>query len=178
MNNERGFTLIEVLSVTVMLAVLLALGAAALRGYWLTRSLEGAQAEIATQLRQLQEQAVSDSHPFVYGARFKVDSGEWSLVQFDPKGTGTADDLCQELRTQTFSGGVTVTAASFSPDPSNATATCQSAPPNGVGPTADPFVFFFARGTAVPGTVTVARSGKPPRSVVVKAITGRVTEQP
>ena len=53
-----------------LLAVIVAIGASGFRSYWLLQSLESAQGDVATQLRQIQARAASESHPYIYGARF------------------------------------------------------------------------------------------------------------
>ncbi len=77
MRREYGFTLIEVLATLVLMGILLGLSVPALRHFWLARALEGGADQVVSQLRQLQEEAISQSHPQVFGARFRPDSSQW-----------------------------------------------------------------------------------------------------
>ena len=79
-----------------LLAVLVTLGASGFRNYWLLSELESSQGDVATQLRQIQARAASESHPYIYGARFTPGSAKWSLVKYDQgtDRTTMADDTC------------------------------------------------------------------------------------
>jgi prepilin-type N-terminal cleavage/methylation domain-containing protein len=174
MRREQGFTLIELLVTISLVTVIMTLGAQALRHYWLINSLEQAEGEIISQLRQLQERVVSETHPLVYGARFQpgAANSQWQVVKYDPKSLTTAsDDTCIVEGARDFSTGVYVTSASFS-DPSSATATCRA---QISGAASDPFVFFFAKGTATGGQLTIRQPAiDRARAIVVTALTGRV----
>lgn len=174
MRNEKGYTLIEMLAVLVLGAILLTLAAGALRNFWFVQSLESATSEVTTQLRRLQTRSTSESHPLVYGARFRLGASEWGVVRYDPNG-GT----CTEVETKSLDTGVFSAGAKISSDTNltsfsttNETMTCRSSlnAPN------DHFAFFYSRGSATAGQVTVDQPqlGRT-RTVTVAAITGRVT---
>ena len=174
-STEGGFTLVELLVGMMMLVVLLGLGAFALRQFWLTHSLRGARTEVVTQLRQIQQRSVSESHPLVYGARFRVGSPTFGIVKFNPNDTSTTtDDTCVEMSTVTLGSGVRVTAASFTAA-SGITSLCRA---QIAGASTDEFAFFYARGTATEGNLTVEVPALPdqPLSMGVTPITGRVSE--
>ena len=173
MRREEGFTLIEVLTAIVIAAILMTLVATALRGYWLTRSLHDGAEEIVTGLRHLQERSVSDSHPLVYGAWFKVGSSDWGSVRFDPKDPSVStDDQCVSVGAHTLPGGVEVESVSFS-DVSPQTSTCAAAVPAG-----SEVAFFFARGTATGGTIRLLQPAKSTtEDLTVSSLTGRVERQ-
>jgi prepilin-type N-terminal cleavage/methylation domain-containing protein len=174
-SDEDGFTLVELLIGMMLLVVLLGLGIFALRQFWLNHSLRGARTEVVTQLRQLQQRSVSESHPLVYGARFRASSSTFGLVKFNPHDTATtADDTCSEMSTVTLGSGVRVTSATFT-SASGITSLCRS---QIAGATSDEFVFFYARGTATEGNLTLEVPALPGRSlsVGVTPITGRVSE--
>ena len=169
--REHGYTLIEMLATLSVSAILLTLGASALRTYWLTQSLETAEAETVAQMRNLQERAVSESNPRVYGMRFRVGTSEWGLILFnggsDP---GISDDVCNQLEIHEFDG-VTIEAASFAAAPV-VTSKCSS---EAWATTSDRFVFFYPRGTATAGEVTLHQPSVNKRTEVeVSAMTGRV----
>jgi prepilin-type N-terminal cleavage/methylation domain-containing protein len=172
LRKEEGFTFIEVLVTTVIFAVLLTLGASAFRHFWLERSLSDSAAELVSQLRQVQEQAVSETHPLVYGLRLKVapsysdESNLYSILSYNPDAAiGTT---CRERGTRRFESGVFVTDAEFT-EPSWI-GECPGS--SGLD---NHFVFFYARGSATPGELTLEHTALDrTESVTVTAVTGRV----
>jgi prepilin-type N-terminal cleavage/methylation domain-containing protein len=147
--SERGYTLIEVLVAMALASILVTLGAFALRSYWINRSLEGARAEVGSTLRQLQQQTVSESHPLVFGARFTPGSSKWATLRYDPR-----DGTCTKIESDNkfLNTAVYVTEASFATAPDVNQSLC---PASGEG--TDVFVWFYARGTATPGSLTLAQ---------------------
>ena len=176
MRRESGMTLIEILAVLGITTVLLTLGASALRHYWFVQSVEGAAEEIESELRQIQQQTIAESHPLVYGAWFKTDvtSAQYGILKFDPKDTSTSsDDTCTHVGSaRTLGNGVVITAAAFDADP-EIDATCASVLPAGAEP-----VFFYARGSATAGELTVYHAEtQDSMTVTVSGVTGRVEQQ-
>jgi prepilin-type N-terminal cleavage/methylation domain-containing protein len=171
-DREAGFTLVELLAVITVTGILLTLGASAIRHYTKVRSVQSAQDDLVSQIKEAQARAMSESHPFVYGVRLKPGaaagaSSSWGVVRYD-YGAGT----CTQLSTRSFSQGVYVSAADFA-DVSPATETCRTQVAGAAG---DEFVFLFARGSATAGTATVRADGVAgTRSVQVDGITGRVS---
>jgi prepilin-type N-terminal cleavage/methylation domain-containing protein len=174
---ERGFTILELVTAIALLSLILSTGAVAFRHYWLVHSLETSQGDVATQLRQIQARAGSESHPYIYGARFTPNSSTWSLVKYDQGAdrTSTSDDSCSgQGSPRTLSAAVTLGAPSSSfTSPSGVDlAKCGGAHGS------DLFVMFYARGTATGGTLTLRSPnlGKT-RTITVSALTSRVEEQ-
>lgn len=168
MKRDKGFTLIELLATMLLASLLFVMGGAALRNYWMVRSLQGGADEVQTQLRRQQERAISESNPLVYGARFRVGSGAWSLVQFDPRKTS---NKCTEVERRRFDAGVRVQAASFT-TVAEITDTCRGIA--GASST-DEFVFFYARGSSNAGSLVLEQpSLEQTRTIEVTAVTGRV----
>ena len=176
--DQRGFTLIEIFAVLGLLAILVTLAAPALRTYWFTQSLQVATDEAVSQLRRLQARVTSESHPLVYGARFRKGSSDYALVIYDPRAVAPTPACRQDGGTRSFNSGVfnatvrvsaTTTAAS---DSAEAT-TCRTQLP-GVT-TDDVFLFFYARGTATAGTIRLEQPhiGRG-EDVTISALTGRV----
>ncbi|HEX2049137.1 MAG TPA: hypothetical protein VHJ34_00725 [Actinomycetota bacterium] len=181
--DERGFTLVDLLVTMAITAALLSLGASAVRHFWLVRTLEGAADDVRSGMRALHEQATSESHPLVYGARFRVGSNEWYLFQYNPNAATASGWSCTDRTpregTFQFDGGVRLTAASFTLDAAGATirTRCASALPGAAA--SDHYALFYARGDATPGSVTVtqpALAGRT-RTVEVLGLTGRVEER-
>jgi prepilin-type N-terminal cleavage/methylation domain-containing protein len=172
-STEGGFTFVELLVGMMILVVLLSLGAFALRQFWLTHSLRAGRDEVVTQLRQLQQQSVSESHPLVYGARFRVGSPTFGVVKFNPHDTATTtDDTCVEMKTVTLGSNVQVSEVDFT-DAAGITSLCRS---QIAGATLDEFAFFYARGTATEGDLTLVVPALSDKShtLSVTPITGRV----
>lgn len=172
MKREEGFSLIELLTVVAIMAILFTLGAFAVRHFWFVRSLEGGKQEMITQLRQIQQRVGAASAPLVYGARFTVGSGEWDLVEYDTSTGTTCKPISEGTfdKTIEFDAGVIVSDADF--------VTYEATPACLVGGATD-IVWFFARGTATRGSVTIHQPLlNRSETVCVAALTGRVSEGP
>lgn len=166
--DSRGFTLVELLMVMMLISIITSLGVFALRNYWMVQSLHGGRAEAVSRLRNSQELAVTENTPLVFGVRFRVGSSDWDLVRY----SGSAG-TCVVEKPQTFPAGVVVSAVTFA-EASGITSTCRSALP---GATSDEFAFFFPRGTATGGTVTLRQPALDRTlSISVSPMTGRVEE--
>jgi len=170
-DRQRGFSILEILVAMGLTAMLLTLAAGALRNYWLAHSLDGAQDELIAQVRERQEKAVSESHPLVFGLRLLEGSSQWGVVEYvpdDPSTTGTDEESCVQTALLTFGTGVQVSSASFA---ASAEATFCST----VFADASDYVFFYPRGTATAGTMTLLQPiTNRTRVVTVSPITGRV----
>lgn len=167
--REDGFTLSELLVVTVVIAIALTLGAGAFGRYWKVRSLNGAIDEVVTELRAKQQDATGQTHPWVWGAWFKQGTPRWGIVR-----ANAISGACEVRARRTFSSGVTVSAVSFADVTTPAlSATCAAAAESGAG-----VVLFFARGSATGGSVSLSHAevgGGSARTITVSPITGRVT---
>src|SRR5687767_13345790 len=106
-SDQSGFTLIEVLSASLLIGMLMALAFPAIRGYWQRQSLAGAVDTVISDARLLQSRVTSESHPLVYGMRFSAAgnaAGTYGLVQYDPTGAGTTP-TCEQYGTGSFDTG-------------------------------------------------------------------------
>lgn len=165
--GEAGFTLMELLVVIVLTGILLTLGAAALRTYWMRRSLDGSTKQVTAQLRAMQQRAVAESHPLVYGARFTEGDGTYALFKYNPANSVAP---CDKLNTAQFEGHVeAASGTSFDASPYIDLSKCEGTPGN------DHYVFFFARGTATAGTLQLTHETLgDSTSISVTNLTGRV----
>lgn len=159
-----------------LLSIVLTLGATGFRHYWLLHSLESAQGDVATQLRQVQARVASESHPFIYGARFTPGSTQWSLFKYDQgsERLSTDDDSCSSDGGQRQLPGVEVAAppaSTFSAAQGVDFSKC------GGAHATDVFLVFYARGTATGGKLTLrSPSLDLTREIVVSPLTSRVEE--
>ena len=170
MNDDDGFTVIELLATCLIVAVVVTLGAYATGHYWKVRALNGAVEEVTTELRGEQQDASSQSHPHVWGAWFKTGTNRWGIVRGNIK-TG----ICTVTSRRTFPAGVEVQSASFSDITTlSLSSNCTTAAESGAE-----IVLFLARGTATAGSVSLRHpqvSGGTARTITVSPITGRVTK--
>ena len=179
MRREDGFTLIELLTVMALTTVLLTLSAIAVRHFMFVQALSTSTDSVTTQMRQAQQQAESESHPLVYGVWFinVGDSTRWGTLQYDPD--PTLPWPCKEIGKRGFERGVQVESVSFAVD-SVRTSECRTALGSaGVDESASAQIaFFYARGTATPGSVTLEQTVLDRTTTLdVTGITGRVSEQ-
>ena len=169
-DREGGFSLLEVLFTIVLIGILVTLGAFAMKNYWLRRALDGSTKQATAQLRQLQQRAVAESHPLIYGAKFTQGSTTYELLRYDP----AAATKCTKMTSVKLQDGVKVAAGtSFSGSPYVDPSLCPA-----VGP-GDQFVFFFARGTATGGTLKLTHeqlegTSQDTTTIKVTKLTGRV----
>lgn len=173
--RQEGFTLIELMVAMGLAAILLTLSASTVRNFWLERSLEASVDETVTQLRQTQSRATGESHPLIYGIRFRANSNAYSIVRFNPLDqTTVVDDVCEEAGNRTFEDGVVVHAVAFDDGASDLMSACSTAA-SGYA-TGDDFVFFYARGSATAGTLSLRHSTTGDiKTIGVLPLTGRVT---
>lgn len=169
-DNENGFTIVELLATCLIIMVAVTLGVSGIRHFWRMQGLRGGMEQVVSELRGQQQEAGSQSHPYVWGTWFKSGSNRWGVVKGNVK-TGS----CQVLSRRTFDAGVTISSASFADiDTFGLSANCSAAAESGAE-----VALFLARGTATGGSVSLTQpdvSGGAPRTVSVSPITGRVTQ--
>lgn len=160
-----------------LLAVVVTLGASGFRHYWLVHSLDSAQGDVASQLRQIQARVASESHPFIYGARFTPGTSSWSLLKYNQGSDrlSTADDSCAldgEARKLPGVETVAPPASSFTAAQGVDFSKC------GGSYATDVFVVFYAKGTATGGKLTLRSTALDrTREIEVSSLTSRVEER-
>lgn len=174
---DSGFTILELVAVMALLSLVALLGATGFRHYWLLHSLESAQSDVSSQLRQIQSRVASESHPFIYGARFTPGSSTWSILKYDQGSDrlSTSDDSCAASGPQRKLPGVVVVpapASGFSAAQGVDFAKC------GGAHATDLFVMFYAKGTATGGQLILRSTALDrTREIRVSTLTSRVEER-
>ena len=180
-HGESAFTLVELLVTISLVAILLTLAASALRQFWFVRSLEGGADQVVTQLRTMQQSAVAESNPIVYGAAFVEDTETWQPLRYLPPTTAGGSGTCDPAGGLKYlDAGVVFSEVDFSGEPAglDATDAVDACAEDAPGADDDGFVFFLARGTARPGTVTLYQPNLDRSEIVeVVGLTSRVAKQ-
>jgi prepilin-type N-terminal cleavage/methylation domain-containing protein len=170
--SDAGFSLIELLTTVLITSLLLGLAALPLRNFWFAQSLDGGTDAIVTELRKLQEDAASESHPLVFGARFVVGANSWTVFRYDPTAAGVKCTSQQHALNSSpiFNAPVKVKTITLSTDNSGTGEFTQCATAG------DKVIFLYARGTSTGGTIVVEQpnTGKT-KTISISVLTGRVT---
>ncbi len=156
--DDSGFTLIEVLVTLSVGAVLSGLAGTSLAAWSASNGHKGTRDEVISALRTTAQQALTEGR--TYCLAFQAD-GSWLTYRRSCDSTGV---LVQ--RGSANSGGSTL-APTFTYG-SGQTSACTA------GASASACAYFYPRGTASAGTVTVTRTGKPTYTVNVEQLTSRV----
>lgn len=156
--GEDGFTLIELMVTLSIGAVLVGLAGSGLATWSSTASHKGARDQTISALRVTAQRALSEGR--TYCLAFGT-NGSWRTYR--TACTTAAGGVAVGNDEGVASAGETV-AASFTYG-ANLQSAC---------PTAGRCAYFYPRGTAAGGTVTLARVGKPTYTVVVEQLTSRV----
>lgn len=176
LTSEGGFTLVELLTGLVLTTIVLSIAVVPMRRFWFAQSLDGATNEVVTQLREQQEDAVSEAHPRVFGVRFVPGSSDWTLLRYDPDpipdSPGEPAVCTEQARTfnrGTFSAAVIVRSVNVTNDTTSQEYTTCANP-------GDKIIFFYARGTSTGGSVVLEEPTTGSQETVsVSIATGRVT---
>lgn len=164
--REGGFTVLEVLVVSVLVLTLMGLGALAVRHYWFVQSFNGARSALVSELRAQQQNAAARSYPFAQGVWFVPGSGRWGTVEYNVK-----TNACTKNRDQRLDQVVVSTASFTVLSPHTANCRIQ------IGDSTAQIAFFFPGGTAAGGSLSLThpRLESPAKTVQVSSLTGRVT---
>ncbi len=148
-SDQRGFTLIEVLVSMAIMGITLGIVAGGSVSWTRAREQSGTAQQLVSFMRQAQQRALTEATSY--------------CVKFDTARTytmrkGTCASAIVRGPAETDSAGVTLAASFAQTDGTDAAQ-----------------VVFTPRGTASPGTATVARAGRDPIVVQVEGLTARVS---
>lgn len=155
--QDHGFTLIELLVVMAIAGVLASLGIFGFANWQTTAQHQGSAQELVSQLRNTAELALSEGR--THCVDLDAANRSYSVYRRECSAAGT---LVSRART-TQSSAVTFTASMTEPTPE---------PPC---PAGHDCVYFYPRGTATQGTITVASSKRSKLYTIhIEGLTARV----
>ncbi len=157
-DDDRGFTLIELLVVLSIGAVLTGLAGTSLTGWSASNAHKGSRDEVVSALRNTAQRALTEGRTY--------------CLAFGDSGTyKTYRRSCNAAGALVTDGGVNSAGSSLSAAFTyvvGATSDCST------GTTVQSCAYFYPRGTASAGTVTITRPNQPTYTVTVEQLTSRV----
>lgn len=169
--SDAGFSLIELLTAMLITSLLMGLAALPLRSYWFAQSLDGGADSMVTELRKLQEDAASESHPLVFGAKFTAGATTWTKVRYDPAAVAPTPQCTFQQREISSSAVFNASVIAQTVNITNPVSAEYTACGGG-----GKVLFFYARGTSTGGSIVLEEpiTGKI-RTLSISVLTGRVT---
>jgi type II secretion system protein H len=148
-SDERGFTLIEVLTAMAIMGITLGIVAGGSMSWTRAREQSGTAQQLVSFMRQAQQRALTEATS--YCVKFET-SRTYTMRK------GTCASAIVRGPAETDAAGVTLVASFAQTDGTDAAQ-----------------VIFTPRGSASPGTATVERAGRDPIVVHVEGLTARVS---
>lgn len=175
--SEGGMTLVELLFAMAIVSALVTISVTAISRYGLHQSLKQTVTEIESELKVVQNRSVAESNPVTFGMYFPPDGTRWYVVRFDGGAADVVgDESCTVDKTSAeFSKGTQIVASDFDSAGIQPATVCAPAIPGGAIESS--FVFFFPRGTATGGEMTIYQPTlDQKRTLTVTSITGRIDQ--
>jgi prepilin-type N-terminal cleavage/methylation domain-containing protein len=155
--DDSGFTLVELMMVTVLMSVLGALSLTAFVNYQRAADLEGTADDVVSVLRTTAQRSVTEGR--TYCVRFDTGASTYTVYRSTCGASSTVAVPTKDAR-----GPAVVSSPSFAP----------ADPVTDVCPTGDDCAYFYPRGTGSPGSVVVQRPGGKSITVTIEGLTSRV----
>ena len=154
---DEGFTLIELMVVTVLMSVIGALSLTALVNYQRAADVEGSADDLVSALRTSAQRAVTEGRTFCMS--FDVAANTYTVYRTSCSAASTVATPAKRTR-----GPAVLSAPSFAP----------ALPSRDVCQTANACAYFYPRGTGSPGQVVVQRPDGKSITVKIEGLTSRV----
>ena len=154
-SRDGGFTLIELLVTLSLIGVMTGLAMTSFTSWSSSSQHRGARDQVVSTLRNAGERALSEGRTYCVA----YSGAAWTTYRKScgPAGLIVAGPTTPESSRETFTGSLVA--------PSGAESAC---------PSGSSCAYFYPRGNASAGTVTVARTGKPSHTVTIVGLTSRV----
>ena len=155
--DATGFSLVELLVVTVLIGVIGGAGLTALKGYSSNADLDGSANDVVSALRSTAQRSVTEGR--TYCVQFNTAANTFAVYRSSCSSTSTR--VGAPIRTR---GPAVVASPSFTPA-NSVRDVCQAA---------SACAYFYPRGTGSPGQVVVRRPGGRAITVTIEGLTSRV----
>jgi prepilin-type N-terminal cleavage/methylation domain-containing protein len=154
--DTGGFTLVELLIVTVLMGLVGVAGLTAFAGYARNADLDGSANDVVSALRSAAQRSVTEGRTFCVA--FNTTANTYTVYRSSCASSSTVVGPAKRTR-----GPAVLSSPSFTPANST-TDVCSS----------DGCAYFYPRGTGSPGQVVVRRSGGRSITVTIEGLTSRV----
>jgi prepilin-type N-terminal cleavage/methylation domain-containing protein len=154
--DSGGFTLVELLIVTVLMGMIGGAGLTAFAGYARNADLDGSANDVVSALRSAAQRSVTEGRTFCVA--FDATANTYTVYRSSCASTSTIVTPAKQTR-----GPAILSSPSFTP--ANSTTDVCSA---------DGCAYFYPRGTGSPGQVVVRRNGGRSITVTIEGLTSRV----
>lgn len=158
--SDQGVTLLELMVTLSIASVLMAIGILAMHSYLVAHRELGTASDVRSALRSAGERALSEGR--TYCVSFTTTT--WAVYRSDCTVSANKVEGPYQVEDQSITLTSITFAAPATPVPGQNTA-C---------PAAGHCAYFYPRGTALPGSLHITRSGKT-YTVAVEGLTGRVS---
>lgn len=154
---DPGFTLVELLIVTVLMSIIGALSLTALVNYQRAADVEGSADDLVSALRTAAQRSVTEGRTLCM--RFDTVAHTYTVYRSTCSASSAVATPARKTR-----GPAVLNSASFAP----------AVPARDVCQTSNACAYFYPRGTGSPGQVVVQRPGGKSITITIEGLTSRV----